>query len=240
MTEGGTHLACPRCHEALGAEILGPIAPHRCARCGGLWLDPPSFRSVCDVETRASPRALALREQSAPGAPPPEDRVRYLPCPACGQPMNRVNFARVSGVIVDVCRPHGAWLEAGELQAIRRFVRGPGLSRYLRRRALDEERNGRLGAASPSPPPAGGGGIDLLDILAGIPDRFDVPGPRTWRSQLLRGLLLAAAGGPLVWWALLRDDGGYRGSDAALVLGGFLLLASLRAFADAAGRYRAG
>lgn len=60
--------------------------------------------------------------------------MRYLRCPVCNEVMSRVNFARVSGVILDVCRPHGAWFDAGQLRAVRRFVRG-GLAKFARRRA---------------------------------------------------------------------------------------------------------
>ncbi len=42
--------------------------------------------------------------------------------------MSRVNFARVSGVILDVCRSHGAWFDSGELEEVRRFVVGLGSS----------------------------------------------------------------------------------------------------------------
>ena len=41
--------------------------------------------------------------------------------------MNRINFARCSGVIVDVCKGHGTWFDASELRAIVEFVRGGGL-----------------------------------------------------------------------------------------------------------------
>ena len=41
--------------------------------------------------------------------------------------MNRINFARCSGVIVDVCKGHGTWFDRDELRAIVEFVRGGGL-----------------------------------------------------------------------------------------------------------------
>jgi Zn-finger nucleic acid-binding protein len=43
--------------------------------------------------------------------------------------MNRVNFARCSGVVVDVCKPHGTWFDADELQRILAFVAGGGIDR---------------------------------------------------------------------------------------------------------------
>jgi Zn-finger nucleic acid-binding protein len=56
--------------------------------------------------------------------------------------MHRVNFARCSGVVVDVCREHGTWFDLNELQRIMQFIRSGGLDRVRerQRRELEEER----------------------------------------------------------------------------------------------------
>ncbi len=64
--------------------------------------------------------------------------------------MNRVNFGRLSGVIVDACRGHGTYLDAGELHRIVAFIQSGGLDRARavqieelkerERRAIDAER----------------------------------------------------------------------------------------------------
>jgi Zn-finger nucleic acid-binding protein len=41
--------------------------------------------------------------------------------------MNRTNFARISGVIVDTCRGHGIWFDPGELEKIMDFIAHGGL-----------------------------------------------------------------------------------------------------------------
>ena len=41
--------------------------------------------------------------------------------------MNRINFARCSGVIVDICKGHGTWFDRDELSGIVQFIRGGGL-----------------------------------------------------------------------------------------------------------------
>lgn len=43
--------------------------------------------------------------------------------------MNRSNFARSSGVIVDLCKLHGVWFDAEELPKIIDFIDGGGLAR---------------------------------------------------------------------------------------------------------------
>jgi Zn-finger nucleic acid-binding protein len=47
--------------------------------------------------------------------------------------MNRQVFGRISGVIVDVCRSHGVWFDAGELAEVLTFVSKGGLERARRR-----------------------------------------------------------------------------------------------------------
>jgi hypothetical protein len=56
--------------------------------------------------------------------------------------MNRVNFGRVSGTVVDVCRGHGTFLDSGELHSVVTFIHGGGLARM---RQYEEEQR-RLGA----------------------------------------------------------------------------------------------
>ena len=53
--------------------------------------------------------------------------MRYLCCPVCGKHMNRRNFARASGVVIDWCRGHGYWFDAHELETILEFVARGGL-----------------------------------------------------------------------------------------------------------------
>jgi len=68
--------------------------------------------------------------------------VRYRPCPECQRMMNRVNYARISGIIVDVCRDHGTWFDVHELPALLEFVKRGGLDRARAREteALATER----------------------------------------------------------------------------------------------------
>jgi hypothetical protein len=68
-------------------------------------------------------------------------KIEYRPCPARNQRMMRKNFARVSGIIVDECGPHGSFFDAGELEDVLDFVRSGGLALAQRK---DEEERARL------------------------------------------------------------------------------------------------
>ena len=69
-------------------------------------------------------------------------KISYAPCPECSQLMNRVNFARCSGVIIDICKGHGTWFDREELTRIVEFIRAGGLeaSRSREKAELEEER----------------------------------------------------------------------------------------------------
>jgi Zn-finger nucleic acid-binding protein len=56
--------------------------------------------------------------------------------------MNRINFARCSGVIVDVCKGHGTWFDREELSRIVEFIRDGGLeaARQKEKEQIQEER----------------------------------------------------------------------------------------------------
>lgn len=142
-----TPLACPRCSEPLQALRLGTTSVHECAACGGLWVDPDTLQKLCDAREEHAGVVSAL-ETRVPTKTVAPDTVRYIPCPRCTKLMNRVNFAHSSGVILDVCKADGVWLDRGELQRVMGFVEQGGLtaSREREREQLADERR-RLDAA---------------------------------------------------------------------------------------------
>jgi Zn-finger nucleic acid-binding protein len=108
-----------------------------CPGCGGSWLDYETF--VRATNPLRLPREYA--DSRDHWHRPAEGPIRYVPCPRCGRYMNRENFARISGVVIDRCRDHGVWLDEGELERIRLFIGAGGLERQQDRRleALDVE-----------------------------------------------------------------------------------------------------
>ncbi len=114
---------CPRCKTALKTQVQRGEEYDLCERCGGLWLDRAEFRN-------ATTEARVYRDEAVQGEylrGPWKDPGGYLPCVRCGTMMNRKNFARISGVLIDECGGHGVWLDAGELEKIRQFIVDGGL-----------------------------------------------------------------------------------------------------------------
>jgi hypothetical protein len=110
-------------------------------------MDPATFERVCSQREHATLGALATRRTArhdAKGAAThirPE-RVRYRRCPNCGKFMNRVNFARASGIVLDVCREHGTFFDPGEAGRLMDFIGRGGLARAREAElaALEERR----------------------------------------------------------------------------------------------------
>ena len=125
--DGAPRQRCPRCRVDMTAAVLGGTNLRECPRCEGVWADAASFQQICaDREKQAAVLGMANPIPDAADGDV-EKNIRYLPCPLCNKLMNRVNFARCSHVIVDVCTPHGTWFDKDELRRIVEFIRSGGL-----------------------------------------------------------------------------------------------------------------
>jgi Zn-finger nucleic acid-binding protein len=135
---------CPRCSVEMEAIAVGSASLRECARCDGMWVDVESFERIISEREEQAGALLGTPAQveKQRGESHEPNKVRYVPCPECGQLMNRVNFARCSGVVVDVCKGHGTWFDRDELQQIVEFIRSGGLdsARAREKRELEEER----------------------------------------------------------------------------------------------------
>lgn len=141
--------ACPACPgSGMEAYRLQPTpahpqgwAVHGCRSCGGVWVDTSTLDAMLASAAQrltgtGDSKTVKRRELSMTGA------VVYRPCSVCGETMARRNFARISGVIVDECRHHGSFFDAGELEDVLAFVRSGGmlLARQRRSDEIDRER----------------------------------------------------------------------------------------------------
>ena len=148
---------CPRCKGPMARRTLENGNFTECNSCGGIWLAESAFE---DLVVRRDEATLAAFLGKTPGDEVDEvlqemreETVRYVPCPECGEMMNRKNFARCSGVIIDWCKGHGYWFDTCELDKIMAWIQGGGLDRarkmQIRRRGKPSSLS-RMWYSSPS------------------------------------------------------------------------------------------
>lgn len=137
---------CPRCESAMTQGEIHGLHAHVCGGCRGTFVDAENLRKLEELEAPSASVAIAPGRlpKQARHAPP----VVYIRCPGCAEVMNRVQFGRFSGIVVDVCREHGTFFDADEVERARAFIAGGGLEMAKRRLAeetAEQERDLRAG-----------------------------------------------------------------------------------------------
>ena len=176
---GPRRASCPSCRGVMAEVVVGEAGLMECERCRAMWVDAATFEHICaDREQQA---AILHQWTSAPRTQAAGE-VRYRKCVACGKMMNRLNFGRLSGTVVDVCKGHGTFLDAGELHLIVNFIQAGGLDRARQRQLEDlKEAEERLRAMQKQRPSGGApveirfetntwSGPDLLALLSKLKD----------------------------------------------------------------------
>lgn len=114
---------CPRCRGRITIARHHDTDLLECANCFGIFLTKDLVLAL------AGPLGSSLRVAFPKRTPPSVlAPVSYIPCITCGTMMNRTIFGKISGVIVDVCKDHGVWFDAGEIAAVIAFIEAGGLA----------------------------------------------------------------------------------------------------------------
>lgn len=131
---------CPRCRRKLSRIDVEGVIIDECERCFGAWCDLDTFEAICSEKER---QASVLKRFAERDSRDHSEEIKYVPCPVCGDLMNRNNFARVSGIVIDTCKPHGVWFDEQELPRIVEFITmgGLDLARQKEKARIDEERS---------------------------------------------------------------------------------------------------
>lgn len=123
----------------MSGAVVGKVTLSECTKCEGLWTDTATLHQICaDQEKQSAILGGAIPLPAAQGRP--LEKVVYVPCPICAKLMNRVNFAKCSGVIVDVCQAHGTWFDKEELRRLVEFIRSGGLLEAREKEIAELER----------------------------------------------------------------------------------------------------
>ncbi|MFC1699614.1 zf-TFIIB domain-containing protein [Candidatus Omnitrophota bacterium] len=120
-----TKALCPKCKVELEPKIYRKQELDVCPSCSGIWLDTLEFEYLTtekDVYNDPTIEPIFVREALG-------ERDKYRECVRCNNLMNRFNFKNISGILIDICCDHGAWLDAGELRRMRTFIASGGLDK---------------------------------------------------------------------------------------------------------------
>jgi Zn-finger nucleic acid-binding protein len=127
---------CPRCRGGgqlrLESRLARNIMLDTCPECFGVFVDSDLLeRILAELRYRSadSKAADARTDNTAPRPAAAQRGPFYVKCPDCDANMARRVFAERAGVIVDVCRNHGTWLDPDELDQLVAFVQRGGLDR---------------------------------------------------------------------------------------------------------------
>jgi len=126
------HRICPVCHIKLQTIDVGDAVPflvERCESCYGIFFDHLELEEMIDRSVKGSRNVDLKRLSHITENPRHVDIMVYRRCPVCKEMMQRKNFMKRSGVIVDVCAEHGIWLDSGELRQIFEWVKSGGIER---------------------------------------------------------------------------------------------------------------
>lgn len=131
-------MLCPKCSAGMNPVEVGKSHFFECSGCDGTWVDSTTLQQICDEKEQQA--AIIGMPVDAPQPMHLDTNFRYIPCPICKELMNRVNFARISGIILDVCKDHGTFFDKDELRQLVDFIRAGGLDKARERLHADEER----------------------------------------------------------------------------------------------------
>ena len=128
---------CPRCSGGgrvrLESRLASDVMLDTCPDCCGVFIDNDLLERIL-AELRYRSSAAKSADTQTGGAasqrpPKAQSGPFYVKCPDCDANMARRVFAERAGVVVDLCRHHGTWLDPDELDQLIAFVQRGGLDR---------------------------------------------------------------------------------------------------------------
>ena len=112
-------LTCPSCKtNQLDEQNHGAMHSFYCKKCHGRWIP---LQTIVNLEKSFKKRREDIQQRATYIAEFKEDKSPYSRCPECDNMMQRFNFKKSSGIILDRCHSHGMWFDEGELELLQTF-----------------------------------------------------------------------------------------------------------------------
>ncbi len=148
---------CPHCNiEMLSIKVLKnyDIIIEKCPRCSGMFFDMQEMENLLRLLVKEKDDVIERIDSSDFKPVDFNSNVRYINCPVCKQPMQRISFEQDSGVVYDFCLGHGIFLDAGELKQLTDWKRHEGqkyfkkdqedIKKYLEKKNIEYDENFRI------------------------------------------------------------------------------------------------
>jgi Zn-finger nucleic acid-binding protein len=116
---------CAQCEHELEEQDWDGVTVLMCAECGGcFFLDNGLERTLDKLREATEPRDISeiMADLKGRRFGTVAKAVRYRPCPVCREFMVRRNYGGVSGIMIDVCGPHGIWVTQHAFGELSEFV----------------------------------------------------------------------------------------------------------------------
>jgi Zn-finger nucleic acid-binding protein len=111
-----SNLACPRCSAQLvpltieGQETLACPADH------GVWIAQERLDAIAEDDVDEHSQASEDRAwQASDHDPDALFTEKFRACPVCANTLRKDIWKYGSGVVIDTCDEHGAWVDTGEI-----------------------------------------------------------------------------------------------------------------------------
>lgn len=114
---------CPRCDKQLISSRYEDIEIDKCSNCYGIWLDDGELEAIIKkrIKVFTKEELRSAVEHSFLGVPKGQRDI-HLSCPKCLAPMNTINYAISSGIILDRCLNNcGIWFDKSELEKVQAY-----------------------------------------------------------------------------------------------------------------------
>lgn len=111
---------CPVCAVALTPTMHEGVQVMSCPTCNGCFVNFMRLRATLagEAQPRTRDEQVHALRNSGTASVVDKDERDALSCPVCRATMRRYIHQHSSGVWIDTCSSHGAWLDAGELEQL--------------------------------------------------------------------------------------------------------------------------
>lgn len=126
---------CCGCFSVMDEVEREGVLIDSCPNCGGVWFDVGELESLIERADLSDSYQTDLFQEPYKVRTPTQFIPELGParnCPHCNLLMGKRNYKRFSGVIVDICRFHGLFLDMTELEQIQIFLATGGAQKEQR------------------------------------------------------------------------------------------------------------